>query len=65
MIVAVMTQASPNSTLEFMSHMVVELKAYMEVEEPAWHLYDEAFREKMVAMGVRQWKILPRRLVIV
>ena len=40
----------------FMSHLVTVVKAYLEVEEPVWHLYDEAYREKMVATGVKQWK---------
>ena len=32
-----------------MSHMQVVLKAFKEVDEPGWQLYDEAFREKMAA----------------
>ena len=28
---------------------------FFEVEDPGWHLYDEVFREKIVAMGVKQW----------
>ena len=28
----------------------------MEVEEPAWRIYDVVFREKMAAMGIRKWK---------
>ena len=31
------------------------LKAYMEVEDPAWRLYDEAYREKMALTGVKLW----------
>jgi len=36
--------------------MLVVVKAYLEVEEPGWQLYDEAFWEKMAATGTRQWK---------
>ena len=32
------------------------VKAYLEAEEPGWRLYDEAFREKMAATGVRLCK---------
>ena len=31
------------------------LKAHREVEDPAWQLYDEAFREKMAAIGEKKW----------
>ena len=31
------------------------LRAYVEVEEPGWRLYDEAFRDKMASTGVRSW----------
>ena len=41
--------------LGFMSHMLVVLKYFMEVEDPGWHLYDEVFREKMAATGVKRW----------
>ena len=37
-------------------HLLVVVKSYLEVEEPGWRLYDEAFREKMAATGVRLWK---------
>ncbi len=52
---AAMAQMYPEVTPGFMSHMLVVLKAYSEVEDPAWRLYDEAFREKMAATGARKW----------
>ena len=52
---AVMAAAHPTSTPGFMAHMLTVLKAYTEVEDPAWRLYDEAFREKMAATGCKTW----------
>lgn len=53
---AAMAQSFPDCTPGFMSHMITVLKAYTEVEEPAWWEYDEAFREKMASTGNRSWK---------
>jgi hypothetical protein len=39
-----------------MSHMLVVLKAAVEVEDVAWHHYDECYRRKMAATGVREWE---------
>jgi hypothetical protein len=39
----------------FMSHMLTVMKAFCEVEEPPWQLYDEAYREKMASTGNRAW----------
>ena len=50
-----MARVSPECTPGFMSHMLVGLKAFMEVEDPGWHLYGEVFREKMAVTGVKQW----------
>ena len=52
---AAVAQKYPECTPGFMSHMLVVLKAFGEVEEPGWCLYDEAFREKMASMGLKQW----------
>ena len=52
---AAMAAKFPECTAGFMAHMVTVLKAYVEVEDPAWRLYDETFREKMVATGCRVW----------
>ena len=53
---AAMAKQFPSCTLDFMSHQVTVLKAYMEVEDQAWRLYDEALREKMAAIGQKEWK---------
>lgn len=53
---AAMAQSFPDCTTGFMSHMITVLKAYAEVEEPAWWEYDEAYREKMASTGNRSWK---------
>lgn len=45
----------PDCTPGFMSHMVTVLKSFVEVEDPAWRMYDVAFREKMAATGVKSW----------
>ena len=52
---AAVAQKYPECTPGFMSHMLVVLKAFGEVEERGWRLYDEAFREKMASMGLKQW----------
>ena len=31
------------------------IKAFNEVEHPAWREYDEAYREKMATTGVKSW----------
>ena len=46
----------PEAVAGMVGHLLVVVKAYLEVEEPGWRLYDEAFREKMAATGVRLWK---------
>ena len=38
-----------------MSHLLIVLKAFNEVEHSAWQEYDEAYREKMASMGVNTW----------
>ena len=48
---AAMAKQFPECTPGFMSHLLTVLKAYREVEEPAWRLYDEAFQEKMASTG--------------
>ena len=54
--VAGMSAKYPESVPGFLSHMLTVVKAFVEVEEPAWRLYDEAYREKMAATGVKKWK---------
>ena len=36
-------------------YVLTVVKAFVKVEELAWRLYDEAFREKMAATGIRKW----------
>ena len=45
----------PESVPGFMSHLVTVMKAHSDVEDPAWRVYDEMFREKMASTGVRKW----------
>lgn len=52
---AAMAKHFPDCTPGFMSHMLTVMKAFSEVEEPAWRLYDEAYREKMASTGNRAW----------
>jgi hypothetical protein len=53
---AAMATKYPTCTVGFMAHQVTVVKAYTEAEDPAWRLYDEAYREKMAATGCREWK---------
>ena len=52
---AVMAKEDPGCTPGFMAHLLTVLKAYTEVEGPAWRLYDEAYREKMAATVCKRW----------
>ena len=52
---AAMAKNLPDCTPGLMSHLTTVLKAYAEVEEPAWWEYDEAFREKRASTGERSW----------
>ena len=52
---AVMSSKFPDCTPGFMSHLLMVLKAYMEVEDPVWRLYDETYQEKMALTGVKLW----------
>ena len=42
-------------TVGFMSHLLTVVKAFNEVEHPAWREYDEAYREKMASIGKKLW----------
>ena len=53
---AAMAAQFPACTAGFMSHQLVVVKAYLEIEGQAWRLYNEAFREKMASTGEQSWK---------
>ena len=53
---AAVSQKFPEAVAGMVGHLLVVVKAYLEVEEPGWRLYDEAFREKMAVTGVRLCK---------
>ena len=52
---AAMSKHYPDCTMGFMSHLLIVLKVFNEVEHPAWREYDEAYREKMAATGNKSW----------
>ena len=52
---AAMSKHHADCTPGFMSHLLVVLKAFNEVEHPAWREYDEAYREKMASTGNKSW----------
>ena len=54
--VAAVSQKFPEAVAGMVGHLLVVVKVYLEVEKPGWRLYDEVFREKMAATGVRLWK---------
>lgn len=54
--VGAMAKEHPGSIPGFMAHLVTVLKTYVEVEDPAWRQYDEAYREKMAATGCKLWE---------
>ena len=53
---AAVSQKFPEAVAGMVGHLLVVVKAYLEVEEPGWRLYDEVFRTKMATTGVRLWK---------
>ena len=52
---AAMSKQYPECTSGFLSHLLVVLKAFNEVEHPAWREYDEAYHEKMASTGEKVW----------
>ena len=44
-----MSKQYPECTPGFLSHLLIVLKAFNEVEHPAWREYDEAYCEKMAS----------------
>ena len=52
---AAMSKHYPNCTAGFISHLLIVVKAFNEVEHPAWREYDEAYREKMASTGNKSW----------
>lgn len=52
---AAMSKHHADCTPGFMSHLLTVIKAFNEVEHPAWREYDEAYRKKMAATGKKVW----------
>ena len=52
---AVMARKHPKAIPEMLAYMLSIMRAQQEYEEPAWSRYDEAFREKVAAIGNRKW----------
>lgn len=52
---AAMAKQYPECTPGFLSHLLIVIKAFNEVEHPAWREYDEAYREKMASTGAKSW----------
>ena len=53
--IAVVAKKHPDMVPEMLAHMLIVMRAQREYEEPAWRLYDEAFRDKAAATGNRKW----------
>ncbi len=53
--VAVMASKHPEAVPDMMAYMLVIMRAQQEYEEPAWRLYDQAFRDKAASMGNKKW----------
>ena len=52
---AVMAKHDPGSIPEMLAYMLTIMKAQQEFKEPAWRLYDKAYRKKASATGNRKW----------
>ena len=51
---AAMAKHDPGSIPGMLAYMLTIMKAQKEFKEPAWRLYDEAYREKAAATGNRK-----------
>ena len=54
---AVMATKHPESVPDLLAYMLTIMRAQVEYEEPAWRLYDEAFRDKAASTGNRKWAL--------
>ena len=53
--VAVVAKKCPEMVPEMLAYVLIVMRAQWEYEEPAWRLYDVAFRDKAAATGNRKW----------
>ena len=53
--IAVMAKKYPDMVPEMLAYLLIVLRAQREYEEPAWHVYDEAFWDKAAGTGNRKW----------
>lgn len=56
--VAVMAKTHPEAVPDMLAYMLVIMRAQQEYEEPAWRLYDEAFRDKAASTGNKKWALI-------
>ncbi len=56
--VAAMAKQHAELVPEMLAYMLAVMRAQKEFEEPAWRLYDIAFREKAASTGNRRWSQL-------
>ena len=56
--VAVLATEFPDAVPDLLAYMLAIMRAQAEYEEPAWRLYDEAFRDKAASTGNRKWALL-------
>ena len=60
--VAVLATEFPDAVPDLLAYMLAIMRAQAEYEEPAWRLYDEAFRDKAASTGNRKWALLDTHL---
>lgn len=53
--VAILSSKFPSCVPSMMAYQLCILKAHREYADPAWRVYDEAFREVAAATGLRDW----------
>ena len=53
--IAVVAKKHPDMVPEMLAHMLIVMRAQREYKEPAWRLYNEAFRDKAPATGNWKW----------
>ncbi len=55
---AVLATKESSIVPELMAYMISTIRSAQEYDEPAWQLYDRAFREKAAATGFKKWSQL-------
>ena len=59
---AVLATEFSDAAPDLLTYMLAIMRAQAEYKEPAWRLYDEAFRDNAGSTGNRKWALLDTHL---